>query len=364
MESYLPPSIIEKLEAGAFRSLCSHLKERSDEVQNIDLMTVSGFCRNCLAKWMVMEARKLSEALPKDMEMSDEIVQALNAVGYEEAAKYVYGIGYEEWKKRHSKKANEEQMQKYNDSTHLHHVFDKNILKTRGQRPENPLNFKEGNAFMQLLSNVCCQDVDSLQPPTGTITNKSFPGKKARSLSPFSPPVAPLGGITFSAAVLTVSDRASNGEYESGDLSGPAVQQSVKETVDSLSTSQTPVNYTITSVAIVPDDLETIQAKLVELSQTGVDLILTTGGTGFAPRDVTPEATKGVLDRECPGLISFVISECSRLQPLASLSRGTAGVIGKTIVCNLPGNPKGVGETVPILLPVLIHGIRDLQIST
>ena len=114
---------------------------------------------------------------------------------------------------------------------------------------------------------------------------------------------------------------------------------------------------------LLPDDIEVIQSKLRECADAGVDLVLTTGGTGFAARDVTPEATLAVVDRECHGLMAFVTTECSKIQSLASLSRGTAGVLGKTMICNLPGNPKGVEEIVPILLPIVIHGIYEMQVE-
>ena len=126
-KSQIPPEVATILEAGAFRSLCAHLQDRSDEVQNIDLMTLSGFCRNCLAKWLVLEARKLSDELKHQevgggvgsalvdkigstKEKRTAIIQALDALGYDETAEEVYGCTYPEWKKRHAKKATDEQM--------------------------------------------------------------------------------------------------------------------------------------------------------------------------------------------------------------------------------------------------------------
>lgn len=369
VESYLPPSIVEKLEAGAFRALCSHLKERSDEVQNLDLMTISGFCRNCLAKWMVVEARTLSKDV-QSQEEADRIVEALNALGYDEAAQYVYGCDYGTWKKRHAKKASDAQMEKYNDSKPLHSVFDKQLLATMGDKPSVPLSSPASTAptnssggASSLLSNVCCQDEEEIaktpvQPP------KAPTPKKTRVLPAFVPPPAPDGGVSFSVAVVTVSDRAFNNEYATGDLSGPAVKDAVQQSVQNLGSTKSPVACDVKDVVIVPDNVDQIQGKLKEFAALGVDLILTTGGTGFAPRDVTPEATAAVVERECHGLMAFVANECSKDQPLASLSRGTAGVLGKTMICNLPGNPKGVGEIVPILLPVVLHGVRDLQVAT
>eukprot|EP00545_Synedropsis_sp_CCMP1620_P009574 CAMPEP_0119010758 /NCGR_PEP_ID=MMETSP1176-20130426/5229_1 /TAXON_ID=265551 /ORGANISM="Synedropsis recta cf, Strain CCMP1620" /LENGTH=383 /DNA_ID=CAMNT_0006963483 /DNA_START=10 /DNA_END=1161 /DNA_ORIENTATION=- len=362
----LPPSLVEKLEAGAFRSLCSHLKERSDDVQNMDLMTISGFCRNCLAKWMVMEARKLSGDDEKQQ-------QALDALGYDEAAQYVYGCDYGDWKHKHAKKASDEQLQKYNDSKPLHSVFDKKMLATKAEKPGKLLsNMKipaesstSGDKKPSLLSNVCCQDVDEEQGQAPAVAAPvPSAAKKVRTLPPFVPPPPPSGGMNLTVAIITVSDRAFKNEYETGDLSGPAVQQAVRETVDKMNattdTSKGAVTCDVQYITVVPDEVDQIKTKLIEL-ESSVDLVLTTGGTGFAARDVTPEATLAVVDRECSGLMAFVTTECSKDQPLASLSRGTAGVMGSTMVCNLPGNPKGIGEIVPILLPLIIHGIRDLQ---
>jgi gephyrin len=158
---------------------------------------------------------------------------------------------------------------------------------------------------------------------------------------------------------LTVSDRASSGGYETGDLSGPAVQEAVAAAVASYGDS---VTQKSTETAIVPDNTEAIQSKLKEWADNAqLDLILTTGGTGFSPRDVTPEATNNVVDRICGGLVSFCTMECAKFQPLASLSRGTAGTRGKTLIVNLPGNPKGVQEIIPVLLPLALHAISDMS---
>jgi molybdopterin adenylyltransferase len=360
IETYLPPSIVEKLEAGAFRSLCTHLKERSDEVQNLDLMTISGFCRNCLAKWMVVEARKISK------DELDHTQQALNALGYEEAAQYVYGCNYGEWKKRHAKKATDEQMQKYIASTPLHSVFDSEMLLKRGENPTLPpiasTVTHASDEKKTLLSNVCCQDVDDHFNDSIIESDVvAHTTTKVRALPSSTQPQVPSGGITFSIAIITVSDRAFKNEYETGDLSGPAVQRAVTRCLASLNTPMAPVACTFQNITVVPDDMEQIKSKLHECAAAGVDLVLTTGGTGFAARDVTPEATKAVIERECHGLMCFVTSECLKDQPLASLSRGTAGVLSNTMICNLPGNPNGVSEIVPVLLPIVIHGIYDLK---
>jgi molybdopterin adenylyltransferase len=286
------------------------------------------------------------------------VLQALNAMGYEEAAQHVYGMTNGEWKKRHQKKATDEQMEKYNASKPLHASHDKSLLALRADKPEQPLLTKaiqsltatetSSGGSKPLLSNVCCQDVDEIvsqAPPPAPAA------KKTRMIGPFQPPPIPNLKSPTTVAILTVSDRAFKNEYETGDLSGPAVAEAIELATKSLEIS----------FSIVPDDTDAIQSKLREWTDQGIDLILTTGGTGMSPRDVTPEATRAVLDLECAGLMSFVTTECSHQQPLASLSRGTAGIRGQTLIANLPGNPKGVGEVVPLLLPLLLHAVVDLQ---
>mmetsp|Transcript_23281 Transcript_23281/g.33367 ORF Transcript_23281/g.33367 Transcript_23281/m.33367 type:complete len:392 (-) Transcript_23281:1455-2630(-) len=378
VQSHLPPLIVEKLEAGAFRSLRTHLEERSDEVQNIDLMTISGFCRNCLAKWMVVEARKLVENFPEEAgnneDQKDTIINALNALGYDEAAQYVYRMDYKDWKKRHAKKASDEQMQEYNDSKPLHSQFDKELLAVKGDKPKEQLyqqtvpSPSDATVKPPLLSNVCCQDIDDAiitkdektevkpTPAPGTITNQK--AKNARAVGPYIPPALPTKLKELKIQIITVSDRAFRNEYKTGDLSGPAVRKSVEHLFESAAQK---ILLAVSDIVVVPDEIEEIQSKLRHFADIGVDLVLTTGGTGFAPRDVTPEATRGVVDRECPGLMQWVLNETSRDQPLASLSRGTSGILGSTIIANLPGNPKGVEEIVPLLLPLLLYAVNDMQ---
>jgi molybdopterin adenylyltransferase len=286
------------------------------------------------------------------------VVQALNAMGYEEAAQHVYGTTVGEWKKRHQKKATDERMEKYNASKSLHASHDKDLLALRADKPTQPLHAKAiqsstttettTGGSKPLLSNVCCQDVEEMTPPAPP---PAQPALKTRVLGPFHPPPIPKLKRPTTVAILTVSDRAFKNEYETGDLSGPAVAKAIEEATKSLEIS----------FSIVPDETDAIQSKLKEWADQGIDLILTAGGTGMSPRDVTPEATRAVLDLECAGLMSFVTTECSHQQPLASLSRGTAGIRGQTLIANLPGNPKGVGEVVPILLPILLHAVLDLQ---
>ncbi|CAB9518456.1 Molybdopterin biosynthesis protein CNX1 [Seminavis robusta] len=371
VESFIPPATLERLEAGAFGQLVNHLKDRSEQVQNIDLMTISGFCRNCLAKWIVVEARRLSQELKQQADSStssnqqEELCQALDALGYDQAAEHVYGMGYGEWKKRYAKKATDEIMEKYNHSKSIHATHDKELLATKAQAPTVPLNNNSPTTKTTplLLANVCCQD-----PEEVAISKEKPPPKTSRQVTPQVPP-PPAASLSMKVAILTVSDRAAAGQYETGDLSGPAVAQALESVMTQLqlqsSSNINKLEYQVVATDIVADDTSQIQSKVKEYATTTagavIDLILTTGGTGFAPRDVTPEATRTILDRECHGLMAFVTNECSRLQPMASLSRGTAGILGRSLVVNLPGNPQGAAEILPVLMPLACHAIVDLQ---
>lgn len=277
-------------------------------------------------------------------------------MGYDEAAQYVYGMNYDDWKKQHSKKVSDETMQKFNSSKPLWATHDKEVLAKRAQAPPivnittdaGSAVCKPSGKTASLLSNVCCQEVDTPAPPKKSRT---------REVPRLQPPAPP--NVSFSLGILTVSDRASSGEYETGDLSGPAVKDAIESVVGSYGDK---VRIQSTATAVVPDDLAAIQSKLKEWADDSkVQLILTTGGTGFSPRDVTPEATNLVVDRVCDGLVTFCTMECARVQPLASLSRGSAGVRGNSLIVNLPGNPKGVTEIIPILLPLVLHAVADLN---
>lgn len=150
---------------------------------------------------------------------------------------------------------------------------------------------------------------------------------------------------------MTLSDRASSGEYE--DRSGPLIRAMVQ---DRLPGGQ------IHRQAVVPDDFDAIKRELVRwCDQEQLDLILTTGGTGFAPRDVTPEATLAVVQRQAPGLAEAMRAASLRVTPYAMLSRAVAGMRGRTLVVNLPGSPKAARENLDVILPVLPHAIALLR---
>jgi molybdopterin adenylyltransferase len=148
--------------------------------------------------------------------------------------------------------------------------------------------------------------------------------------------------------VLTVSDRGALGAYE--DQSGPLI-------IDIL-TRQT--SWQVDFYTIVSDDRDLIADTLRGWHEQGVNLILTTGGTGFALRDVTPEATRMIIEREAPGIAEALRAESLKVTRHAMLSRGIAGMVGETLIINLPGSPKAVKENLDILLPVLPHALSLL----
>lgn len=147
------------------------------------------------------------------------------------------------------------------------------------------------------------------------------------------------------AAVLTVSDRVARGEAE--DRSGPAL-------ADGLAAA----GWTVAERAVVPDEAPEIAATLTRWADGGVPLILTTGGTGLSPRDVTPDATRQVVEREIPGIAEALRAASLGETPHAMLSRGIAGVRGATLIVNLPGSPRAVAGALGILAPVLDHALR------
>ena len=155
-------------------------------------------------------------------------------------------------------------------------------------------------------------------------------------------------------AILTSSDSGSDefGGREDGwqDLGGNAVANMMSTTA-----------FDLKDRAVVPDEKKEISSKLKMWTEAGIDLIVTTGGTGLAPRDVTPEATAAVVDTVIPGIAEAMRMRSLEVTPFAMISRGMAGATGKTLIINLPGNPKGVAETLEVVLPVLAHAVEVLQ---
>lgn len=153
----------------------------------------------------------------------------------------------------------------------------------------------------------------------------------------------------LTVGVLTISDGGAQGTRQ--DTSGELVRSLVAQRPE----------FTLSASAIVPDEREQIEATLRAWSDDQrFNLVLTTGGTGFAPRDVTPEATHAVIEREAPGLAEAMRAESLRHTPFGMLSRGVSGIRGRTLIINLPGSPKAVKECLEYVLPVLPHALNLL----
>ena len=150
------------------------------------------------------------------------------------------------------------------------------------------------------------------------------------------------------AAIITASDSGYRGERE--DLSGPAIREILERE-----------GYEVISMDILPDDQVMLAGKLQEIADSEkAELILTTGGTGFSERDVTPEATEEVIERKVPGIPEAIRAYSMTITKRAMLSRATAGIRGKTLIVNLPGSPKAVKESLEYIIDALAHGIEIL----
>jgi molybdenum cofactor synthesis domain-containing protein len=166
-----------------------------------------------------------------------------------------------------------------------------------------------------------------------------------------------VAGQRLRFGILTLSDRSARGERE--DASGPALARLIE--AETLRSNSGQV-WSVAKQALLPDSESAIRAILTEWADSGeVDVILTTGGTGFSPRDVTPEATRAVIDREAPGLAEAMRTASLKITPHAMLSRIVTGIRKRTLIINLPGSPKGAVENLQVVLPVLPHAVQLLQ---
>ena len=149
--------------------------------------------------------------------------------------------------------------------------------------------------------------------------------------------------------ILTVSDRSYRGDRT--DASGPALEDTIVNR-----------GWVVLRKLIVPDDLKAIQSALVDwVDNEDLDIILTTGGTGFSPQDVTPEATQGIIERQAPGLGEAMRQASLKITPHAMLSRAIAGIRARTLIVNLPGSPKASVENLEVIMPILPHAVQLLR---
>jgi len=153
------------------------------------------------------------------------------------------------------------------------------------------------------------------------------------------------------ALILTISDSASTGKRE--DLSGPEAKRVLQE-----------AGFEVAAVEVLPDERDQIESRLRRASEEDFRLVVTSGGTGLSPRDVTPEATLAVIDRNVPGIADLMRLESLKITPKAALSRAVSGIRGGTLIINLPGSVKGVRECLAAVRPILAHAAETLKQSS
>jgi molybdopterin adenylyltransferase len=155
--------------------------------------------------------------------------------------------------------------------------------------------------------------------------------------------------LIINVSILTISDRSAAGKRE--DLSGPALCKEIEN-----------LGWTTVDHGLVSDEKDQIEKYLLTHATSGkVNLILTTGGTGFAPRDVTPEATLSIIEKKASGLVEYIRSESAKINKNAYLSRAEAGICQKSLIINLPGSPKGAVESLQIVAPLIPHALTLLE---
>lgn len=153
----------------------------------------------------------------------------------------------------------------------------------------------------------------------------------------------------YNVAVITLSDKGSIGQRQ--DITG-------KKLIEFVENQE---NYTVRDYIMIQDDKERLKSEIVRLCDDNIDLILTNGGTGFSKRDITPEATKEVIEREIPGISEYIRMKSSEIVKRAILSRAVSGIRKNTIIINLPGSPKGALESIEFVMDILGHGIDILR---
>ena len=337
---------ILRCQAFVFRQLVAHLRA-NPQVQNIDLMNLSGFCRNCLAKWYFLGVSRVGVGVGDGGGMP---------VSYEEACEEIYGMPYAEYKKKYQTKATEEQLEKFKNAND-HHAKHPSLEEIQ-QTIENSLEIAEQQkSFARAgmpsstkiqnqqpqLSDVCCEPIGSMALNSSTTLPTT-----AMKITPDSSRLLQVQPLEIKVGVLTISDRAFQKIYR--DESGPKILASLYANCTNLS-----LIITSTETNIVPDEIIKIQDSFSNFITLGCDLILTTGGTGISKRDVTPEATEEFVDVKLPGIPELLRRSTWDVEPLTVLSRAIAGVKDKTLIINLPGRPRAVDQWMNALLPIL-HG--------
>ncbi len=152
----------------------------------------------------------------------------------------------------------------------------------------------------------------------------------------------------FTAGIITASDKGSLGERE--DISGETIRKILEKS-----------DFKVVKYSLLPDDRELLSKKMIEMSNENIELIVTTGGTGFSKRDITPEATKDVIERETPGISEAMRSYSLNITKRAMLSRAVSGIRKNSLIVNLPGSPKAVDETLTYIIDTLKHGLEILK---
>ena len=325
----------------AFRAIVGHLQGVSEDCSNIDIMNAAGMCRNCVAKWY----------------HGGMVYAGATDATYESALESVYGESYGSWKAKHQKKATEEQLARF-EATKRYHAKHVPVAQITPAVPRNSPRSPRAAGIAAAAGDfniTVAPPPKKAPPPRVPVAPGAEPccyddddddvddedGAGAGAVSPAPPPAAK----TLKLGILTVSDRASKGTYK--DETGPALEKALDA-------------YAVdVKRAIVPDDAAEIAAAIAKWADADRTLVLTAGGTGFGPRDVTPEATKEVLDKEAPGIIDVVHADAlKRGSDLDSLlSRATAGVRKACVVVNLPGRPAAATRNANVLLPTLLKAV-------
>lgn len=320
----------------AFEKLTKHLQQ-NPSVQNIDIMGLAGFCRNCLAKWLVISMHELGEW----------------GYSYDEALNHIYGMSYDAYKKAYQTKATADQLDKFNATKNMHAKHDPNFLQTKPnfEGPRKNISTSKTGKPAPALSDVCCEKPGALLSSETEAVNYALKSELPR--------VAGVDKrVSIRLGVVTVSDRAYAGKYM--DESGPKI---VKCFSMFAARSGSVEIVTETKTSLINDDPGMISDCLISLSDNDMcNLIITTGGTGLSPRDNTPEATLAVVQREVRGIPELIRRETSKFEPKAVLSRAVAGIRRSScLIVNLPGRPKACLEALAVLLPIIGFAVRELN---